>query len=90
MTIDSSIALVPSSTTPSTGTFSPGRTRNRSPTATTLERHVLLAAVLAQPARGLGREAEQLADRGAGRAARAELEHLAEQDERVITAAASK
>ena len=32
--IDSSTALVPSSTTPSTGTFSPGRTRSRSPTWT--------------------------------------------------------
>ena len=31
VTIDSSTALVPSSTTPSTGTFSPGRTRSRSP-----------------------------------------------------------
>ena len=30
-TIDSSTALVPSRTTPSTGTFSPGRTRSRSP-----------------------------------------------------------
>ncbi len=32
--IDSSIALAPSTTTPSTGTFSPGRTRRRSPTCT--------------------------------------------------------
>ena len=32
--IDSSTELRPSSTTPSTGTFSPGRTRNRSPTWT--------------------------------------------------------
>jgi hypothetical protein len=31
VTIDSSTALVPSVTTPSTGTFSPGRTRSRSP-----------------------------------------------------------
>ena len=34
VTIDSSMALVPSSTTPSTGTFSPGRTRRRSPGCT--------------------------------------------------------
>ena len=34
VTIDSSTALAPSSTTPSTGTFSPGRTRSRSPTWT--------------------------------------------------------
>ena len=32
VTIDSSTALLPSSTTPSMGTFSPGRTRRRSPT----------------------------------------------------------
>ena len=34
VTIDSSTALAPSRTTPSTGTFSPGRTRRRSPTCT--------------------------------------------------------
>ena len=32
VTIDSSTALRPSRTAPSTGTFSPGRTRRRSPT----------------------------------------------------------
>ena len=32
--MDSSTLLVPSSTVPSTGTFSPGFTRSRSPTAT--------------------------------------------------------
>jgi hypothetical protein len=31
VTIDSSTALLPSNTTPSTGTFSPGRTRKTSP-----------------------------------------------------------
>jgi hypothetical protein len=31
VTMDSSMLLWPSSTTPSTGTFSPGRTRSRSP-----------------------------------------------------------
>jgi hypothetical protein len=31
VTMDSSTALAPSSTTPSTGIFSPGRTRSRSP-----------------------------------------------------------
>ena len=34
VSIDSSTALDPSVTTPSTGTFSPGRTRSRSPTCT--------------------------------------------------------
>ena len=34
VSIDSSRALLPSTTTPSTGTFSPGRTRSASPTCT--------------------------------------------------------
>ena len=34
VSMDSSTALAPSSTMPSTGTFSPGRTRRRSPTCT--------------------------------------------------------
>ena len=34
VSIDSSTALAPSTTTPSTGTFSPGRTRSRSPMCT--------------------------------------------------------
>ena len=34
VSIDSSTALLPSATTPSTGTFSPGRTRSMSPTCT--------------------------------------------------------
>ena len=34
VSIDSSTALLPSTTTPSTGTFSPGRTRSLSPTCT--------------------------------------------------------
>ncbi len=40
----------PSSTTPSTGTFSPGRTRSRSPTATAASGDLLLATVHARPA----------------------------------------
>ena len=47
-----------------------------------LERHVLVGAVVADAPRGLRREAEERLDGGAGAAARAELEHLAEQDER--------
>ncbi len=47
-----------------------------------VERHVLFGAVVAQATRGLGREAEQLPDGGAGLAAGAQLEHLAEQDQR--------
>ena len=80
VTIDSSTAAPPSTTTPSTGTFSPGRTRSTSPTCTCVERHVVLAAAADEP-RGLRREAEQLADRRARPVARAQLQHLAEQHE---------
>ncbi len=45
--IDSSTALWPSSRMPSTGTFSPGRTRSRSPGTTLRERDVRLVAVVA-------------------------------------------
>ena len=82
VTIDSSTALRPSSTTPSTGTFSPGRTRSRSPAMDLLERDVGLAAVGGEPPRGPGRQPEQRADRAAGAAAGAQLEHLAEQHQR--------
>ncbi len=82
VTIDSSTALRPSSTTPSTGTFSPGRTRRRSPRRDRLERHVLLAAVVRQAPRRLRRQAEERADGRAGAAARAQLEHLAQQHQR--------
>ena len=43
VTIDSSTALRPSSTAPSTGTPSPGRTRSRSPTLHLGERDLLVA-----------------------------------------------
>jgi hypothetical protein len=56
----------------------------------TLERHILLGAIGRQPPRALGREPEQRLDRRAGLAARAQLEHLPEQDKVTITAAASK
>ena len=82
VSIDSSTVLRPSSTTPSTGIFSPGRTRRRSPTCDLLERHLLVGAVVAHAARGLRREAEQGLDRAAGALARPDLEHLAEQDQR--------
>jgi len=57
VSIDSSSALLPSMTTPSTGTFSPGRTRSRSPTCTR-ERHVGLAAIGRDAPCGLRREPE--------------------------------
>ena len=47
-----------------------------------VERDVFLAAVVAEPPRGLGRQAEQGPDRAAGLAARPQLEHLPQQDER--------
>ena len=47
-----------------------------------LDRHVLVAAVFAHAARRLRSEAEQRADRPAGAAPRAQLEHLAEQHQR--------
>ena len=67
-------------TTPSTGTFSPGRTRSRSPTRDQLERDVLLAAVVA--ARAARFWAPDRAARGSRREvlrARAQFQHLAEQ-----------
>src|SRR5688572_18746040 len=45
------------------------------------ERHVLLCSLRAHAAGRLGREAKQLADRGAGAAAGAQLQYLPEQDE---------
>ena len=47
-----------------------------------VERHVLVGSVVADAARGLRREAQERPDRGAGLAARAQLQHLSEQHER--------
>ncbi len=79
VTMDSSSDERPSSSMPSTGTFSPGRTRRRSPTRDGVERDLLVAAVGAHPARGLRREVEQGADRARGLVAGAQLQHLPEQ-----------
>ena len=81
VTIDSSTALRPSSTAPSTGTPSPGRTRSRSPTCDVIERDLLVAAVDRIAAGRLRREVEQCADGAAGLLARPQLQHLAEQHE---------
>ena len=81
VTIDSSSAERPSATLPSTGTFSPGRMRRRSPTDDPVERHFLLAAAGQDSPRRLGREVEQGADRAGGLRPRPQLQHLAEQDE---------
>ena len=83
VSIDSSTALAPSSTTPSTGTFSPGRTRRRSPTWTCVERDVRFAAVVARSgARSSARGRAARGSRAPVAAARAQLEHLAEQHQR--------
>ena len=64
--------------TPSTGTFSPGRTRSRSPTA--IASSATSSSLPSRDAaRGLRREIEQRADRARGLLARAQLQHLAEQ-----------
>ena len=47
-----------------------------------LQRNVLFMAALADPARGLGGEAEQCPDGLAGRGSGAQLEHLAKEDKR--------
>ncbi len=56
VSIDSSTALRPSSTTPSTGTFSPGRTRSRSPGTTRSSCDLGLAAIVAHQAGGFRRQ----------------------------------
>ena len=81
--MDSSIELRPSRTTPSTGTFSPGRTRSLSPRFDLFERNVFFCAVVArEQARSFRAEIEQRADGGAGAAAGAEFHDLSEQDQR--------
>ena len=81
VTIDSSTALRPSTTAPSTGTFSPGRTRRRSPTWT-LSSCTSSSVPSGHDAAGrLGREVEQGADGAARALAGPQLQHLPEQDE---------
>ena len=80
VSMDSSTFDFPSSTTPSTGILSPGRTRSGRAFRHLIERHLALGVAFDE-ARGGGREIQQRADRAAGAAAGAEFEHLAEQDE---------
>ena len=79
VTSDSSSDERPSRITPSTGTFSPGRTRSLSPTARLSICDLLVGAVVVDAPRGLRREVEQRLDRAGGRLAGAQLQHLAEQ-----------
>ncbi len=81
VTINSSSDERPSITSPSTGTFSPGRTRRRSPTMTTSSETSSSVPSGRQAPRGLWREVEQGADRARGLLAGAQLEHLPEQDQ---------
>ena len=81
VSIDSSTAEPPPTTTPSTGTFSPGRTTHEVAGHDLGHRHVGLAAV-AQHAGRLGLQADERADGQAGLPLGARLQHAAEEDER--------
>ena len=65
--------------TPSTGTFSPGRTRNLSPTFRLSICDLMVGAVIIDKAGGFGRQFQQRLDRPGRRLAGAELQHLAKQ-----------
>ena len=81
----------PSTTAPSTGTLSPGRTRSRSPTCTSSSGDLLSVPSAPIAPRGLRREVEQRADRRAGALAGPQLQDLAERSTSMtMTAAASK
>ena len=56
----SSTLDAPATTSPSSAMRSPGRTRKRVPTVDLLDRHQVLAAIVAEHARLLGRELHQL------------------------------
>jgi len=87
-TMASSTELEPSSTTPSTGIFSPGFTRMRSP-GWTSSRGTSLNAI-GNPVGDGRREAQQSTDGARRLAAGAEFQNLAEQNKSAIAAAASK
>ena len=82
VSIDSSTLDRPSMTTPSTGTFSPGRIRKHVTDVDVGQRDVFLAAVVANAARGLGLKAEQRLDRSRRRERALQLEHLTQQRQR--------
>ena len=78
----SSTALAPSTATPSAGIFSPGRTRNRSPTAMSSRATSRSTPSGIDSKRPLRRESEKAADGVAGPLARHELQRLPDQHER--------
>ncbi len=81
VSIDSSTPDSPSTTRPSTGTVSPGRTRTRSPRLDLGERDLDLRPLADHPGRLRG-EVEQPLDRRAGRALRPGLQVLPQGDQR--------
>ena len=81
VTRDSSMVTRPSRISPSTATFSPGRDAQPVSDGDHVERDVLVAAVVTEPPRGLGRQIKQRPD-GAGRLfAGAQLKNLAHQNQ---------
>ena len=77
-----STAEAPATTTPSVAIFSPGRTTNRSPTCSSLDRYQPLAAVLVEARDVLRAELDERAQRGAGAALRPRLEVAAGEQKR--------
>ena len=80
--IDSSTWLAPSMTTPSTGTFSPGRTRRTIFNDDVLERNVTFLAAFVDAVRNLRRQAQERSDRARRLRPRPELEDLPKKNER--------
>ncbi len=80
--MDSSTALAPSSTTPSTGIFSPGTHAEPVSRFHLIERDVALGSVCGDQSRHLRTQIEQRADCARGLAARAQFQNLTEKNER--------
>ena len=81
VTIDSSMALRPSTISPSTGDLVAGPHAQAVADRDPFERDVLVGPVGPNAASGLRRKVEKRADSAAGPFARAQLQHLAEQHE---------
>ena len=81
VTIDSSTALVPSRTTPSTGTFSPGRTRRRSPGRTSSRGTSASLPSSASRRAVFGARPRRARMAPLVRCARPQLQHLPQEDE---------
>ena len=79
VTMDSSSAERPSVISPSTGTFSPGRTRNRSPTAICSRAHIFILPLGIHAPRRLWCKAQQRLDRPRCPVARPQFQNLSQQ-----------